>query len=99
MRISILCIPLLAACVQAAPAPEHKPTYEGKSCGADGYQNLIGQSANLLAAMTFPAPMRVIRPGMAVTMDYLEQRLNIYLEQRLNITVDKNNKISSVYCG
>ena len=91
MRISILCIPLLAACVQAAPAPEHKPTYEGKSCGADGYQNLIGQSANLLAAMTFPAPMRVIRPGMAVTLDYLEQRLNI--------TVDKNNKISSVYCG
>ena len=91
MRISILCVPLLAACVQAAPAPEHKPTYEGKSCGADGYQNLIGQSANLLAAMTFPAPMRVIRPGMAVTMDYSEDRLNI--------TVDKKNRISDVYCG
>lgn len=91
MRISILCVPLLAACVQAAPAPEHKPAYGGKSCGADGYQNLIGQSANLLAAMTFPAPMRVIRPGMAVTMDYSEERLNI--------TVDKKNRISDVYCG
>jgi len=41
--------------------------------------------------MTFPAPMRVIRPGMAVTLDYSEERLNI--------TVDKKNRISDVYCG
>lgn len=35
--------------------------------------------------------VRVIKPGMAVTMDYREDRVNI--------DVDDNNKIVSVRCG
>jgi hypothetical protein len=76
---------LLAACV-APPAPP-----EGDACGAAGLQGLVGQPETVLAAMTFPAPMRVLRPGMAVTMDYSPDRLNV--------TLDAGGTITRVACG
>ena len=62
-----------------------------KECGADGYGNLIGQSVDFLADKTFPNPVRIIKPGMAVTMDYSPSRLNVDL--------DKNNRIIRLWCG
>jgi hypothetical protein len=60
-------------------------------CGAAGLQGLIGQSRNVLAAMTFPAGTRVITPGMAITRDYRPARLNI--------DVDANGEITRLWCG
>jgi hypothetical protein len=88
MRFAILALITLAACAEVVPNP---PTTDGQACGADPDSALIGQSADVLAAMIFPAPMRIIRPGMAVTMDYNPNRLNI--------DIDKHNKIVRVWCG
>lgn len=77
----------LAACVAA---PEPLPVDED-ACGASGSQNLVGQSADILAAMTFPIGTRLIYPDTAVTMDFSPERLNI--------AVGPTNRIEEVYCG
>lgn len=79
----------LAACEPAEPVPD--PPRTGVACGADGLQALAGQPASVLAALTLPAPVRVIRPGTAVTMDYSETRLNI--------EIDRRERIVRVFCG
>jgi len=87
MRLTILAFVALAACEESTPQKDEAPN----ECGAAGYQNLIGQSADIFASMTFPAPMRIIKPGMAVTMDYSPNRLNVEL--------DAQNMIVRFWCG
>lgn len=72
----------LAACV-AAP--------EENACGAAGLQTLIGQTDDVLAAMTFPQGTRFIYPGTPVTEDYSPGRLNI--------DIDQSERITGVWCG
>lgn len=77
---------LLAACQPSVPegvGPE--------SCGAGALQGLVGQSATVLQTMKFAGPMRILRPGMAVTMDYSPDRLNI--------EIDDAERIIRVQCG
>lgn len=79
----------MAACEPVPPAPaEPDPS---RACGADGLQALVGQPASVLAAMTLPSSSRVLRPGMAMTMDYREDRLNI--------EIDRRARIVRVFCG
>jgi Peptidase inhibitor I78 family len=78
----------LLGCTMTAPPPV-KTIPAG--CGAEGLQTLVGQPESVLAAMTFPTPVRIIHPGDAVTMDFSPARLNI--------TVDRNGRIDRVYCG
>lgn len=79
----------LAGCVvEAPPVPDLPP--EG-ACGAPGLQGLVGQHRRVLETMRFAVPVRVIEPGMAVTMDYSPQRLNIEL--------DAGGRITRVSCG
>lgn len=61
------------------------------SCGAEGLQSLVGKSEEVLHAMDFSVDVRIIHPGMAVTMDYNPTRLNI--------EIDESGKISRVSCG
>ena len=92
LRPLVLCAALsplvLAACVTEATPPTDPMA---ASCGADGLQGLVGQHRSVLAAMTFRSPVRVIEPGMAVTMDFSPSRLNIEL--------DATGRITRVYCG
>ncbi|MEZ5753825.1 MAG: I78 family peptidase inhibitor [Paracoccaceae bacterium] len=60
-------------------------------CGALDLQYLLGAPARDLEAMRFNKPVRVIRPGMAVTMDYNPDRLNF--------EVDRAGRIARVTCG
>jgi PBP1b-binding outer membrane lipoprotein LpoB len=76
----------LAACVAEEP-----PLSPNPDCGAAGLQDLIGQPASMLETMKFSQPVRVIRPGMAVTMDYFAGRLNI--------ETDAADRITRVTCG
>ena len=78
----------LAGCVAEEPAPV-LPSDD--ACGAPGLQGLVGQPRSVLATMTFAGPVRVIEPGMAVTMDYSPNRLNIEL--------DAGGRITRVTCG
>ncbi|QYK42319.1 MAG: hypothetical protein KF887_04115 [Paracoccaceae bacterium] len=79
-------VPLIAACTVEPP-----PTPAPDACGAAALQDLVGQPASALAAMTFAAPTRVLRPGMAVTMDYREDRLNI--------EINATERVARVFCG
>ena len=82
---------LLTACVAPDPKPQPDPMPPITACGAPALQGLIGQNAAVLQTMRFAGPLRVIRPGMAVTMDYAPKRLNIEL--------DANEMITRVTCG
>ncbi len=46
------------------------------TCGAEGLRAYLGHPATDLPASGPWSSLRVIRPGMAVTMDYTETRLN-----------------------
>ncbi|MGQ0567664.1 MAG: I78 family peptidase inhibitor [Gemmobacter sp.] len=81
---------LLAACTVEVP-PEAPPTPPAGTCGAADLQGLVGQPAAVLKTMRFSQETRIIRPGMAVTMDYRENRLNI--------EIDRAERISRVACG
>ena len=78
---------LLAACVEPMPMPE--PVAD--ECGAGELQYLVGKPAVLLDGMRFSQEVRVIQPGMAVTMDYRADRLNF--------VIDDFDRIERVYCS
>lgn len=94
-RLSLLLPLAFAACVETESPPDpgviEPPMPPAGSCGAPELQGLLGQPASVLETMKFGTDVRVIRPGMAVTMDYREDRLNI--------EIDKNEVISRVSCG
>ncbi|MFN3824516.1 MAG: I78 family peptidase inhibitor [Pseudorhodobacter sp.] len=81
-----LLMALLAACVPQEPAPGPVA-----SCGAENFQGLVGQHERALRGIRLPEPSRVIRPGMAVTMDFRDDRLNVDINER--------RRISRIYCG
>jgi hypothetical protein len=92
----VLPLTLLAAggCQQPS-APEPTPPPPGK-CVADGLAGLTGKTQS--EAVTKEAlrlsgakTIRWIAPGMAVTMDYREDRLNL--------DTDERGKIVRAYCG
>lgn len=84
----VLCAPLLlAACVTTLPEPD-QPTGD---CGAGGLQYLVGKPGVVLDGMRFSQEVRVIQYGMAVTMDFNPDRLNIWLDRR--------DVIERVTCG
>lgn len=86
--ILMLCAPLLlAACVEPMPGPG-VPVGD---CGAAELQYLVGKPAVLLDGMRFSQDVRVIQPGMAVTMDYKSDRLNFWLNEL--------DRIERVTCG
>jgi len=63
----------LAACLAEEPAATPDPD----QCGASALQGLVGQPQAVLDTMRFAEGTRIITPGMAVTMDYRPDRLNI----------------------
>ncbi|MEO8531121.1 MAG: I78 family peptidase inhibitor [Deltaproteobacteria bacterium] len=80
----------LAGCTQVEAQVETGDATE-ESCGLAAVEALVGQS---FAAVTVPAsksPVRVIKPGQMVTMDFNPSRLNI--------NVDDAGKITRVWCG
>lgn len=89
MMRSLLILAGIVALCACQPVPPGAPGPE--SCGADALQGLVGQSAEVLATMKFANPTRILRPGMAVTMDYSPTRLNI--------EVDTAERIVRVQCG
>lgn len=61
-------------------------------CGAQGQQNLVGQTVEDLAAVSFASAVtRFINPGDVVTQDVRPERMNIEFGE--------DGKISRVYCG
>ena len=72
------------------------PPMLAEECKAEPAQQFVGKVASAEVAenariASGSKTVRVIKPGMAVTMDYRGDRLNI--------NVDADNKIASVNCG
>lgn len=90
---------LLPSCVLPVPVPEGTPGAfeivldEGDPCGARRLQGLIGEPGFYVDDMRFesPVPVRVIRPGDAVTEDFSPQRLNVRL--------GADDRVVAVDCG
>lgn len=80
----------LTACVPY-PAPELQPDPVENACKAQELQGLVMQPASVLETMRFRGPLRIIRPGMAVTMDFSPERLNI--------EINDEDRIARVYCS
>ncbi len=93
MRFPILALVVLAACTEETPPdpPIDQPVEDTTACGGGPDSNLVGQSVDVLAAMTFPGPIRVIRPGMLITQEYNPKRMNL--------DVDSKGIIIRVWCG
>ncbi|URW76826.1 I78 family peptidase inhibitor [Sphingomonas donggukensis] len=72
------------------------PVDTSPSCNAETVQGWIGQKfsdrlSRTLQRKTGSRAVRVIRPGMAVTMDYRAGRLNI--------TLDEKDMVTALRCG
>jgi len=91
MKRIILIAPLffLAACHAPPLAPSPDQT-EGR-CGAAGYQDLVGDSADTIDQASLPAGTRVLYPDSMMTKDYRMDRLNIY--------INADGKVDRVDCG
>lgn len=81
---------VLAACQPAAEPPPALPDMTAQ-CGAERLQSLIGQPEAALKTRDRKGPVRVLRPGMAATMDFRHDRLNVLL--------DKSGTIIELTCG
>lgn len=87
----------LAACSQfglgdgTEVAGGEPPAVDDGTCGAAEFQSLVGTSVGDLDPATLPEPRRIIFPGQAVTMDYLENRFNV--------EIGADDKVARVYCG
>ncbi|MBC2836275.1 I78 family peptidase inhibitor [Paragemmobacter straminiformis] len=79
----------LAACEPMGVPVVDQPN--PNQCGAYDLQYLVGSPDTVLQTMRFNKPVRIIKPGMAVTMDYNPDRINFDL--------DRYNMISRVTCG
>ena len=82
----------LAACATTAPPPEAPPlNAAGGTCNAASVQSHIGHTAQTAAGPVLlresgARSLRWIGPGMAVTMDYSETRLNAVYDDAMLIT-------------
>ena len=84
----ILALIVLAGCTTAEPP---LPPQLEDTCGASDYANLIGQDATALERVLLLGPVRVIRPGDAVTMDFRPDRVNF--------KISEDETIRAIDCG
>lgn len=80
-----------AACAETTPVPDLPQIPQAGQCDPGTYAAFIGQNEEIFARATFPAPMRIIPPGSAVTMDFRPDRVNFDL--------DADGTITRVWCG
>ena len=91
MRLTLpLVVLILAACTDLPDGP-FSPVDAPDACGASGLQSLVGQPEEVIYAITFVGPIRVIHPGQPVTEEYSATRANFMLNAK--------GRITSVTCG
>lgn len=89
-RAALLAVMVLAGC-QIDPAPPAVGEIPGPDeCGRQAWLQAIGKNIDTLD-IPQGKPLRIIRPGMAVTLDYFPERLNIH--------VDDKGRVLDVNCG
>ena len=87
MKRLLILIALTGCSMTEPPLP---PKLED-TCGAADFAYLIGQDATALEKTLLLGPVRVIRPGDAVTMDFRPDRINFKIAE--------NETIQTIDCG
>lgn len=77
---------ILSACQSENDESSMVDTTPKGRCGAAALTHLIGQPVSAFETLDHKGPVRVIRPGQAVTMDYRLDRLNVVLDEQDVIT-------------
>ena len=90
--IPLVCCLAIAGCstVLEPPMPA-VPSAEEDTCNGSQYANLVGQPESALERVLILREVRIIRPGMMVTMDHRPTRLNFVIGESRNI--------ERIYCG
>ena len=93
--LRILALPavivLAAACIPR-DEPAATTTESGRdACGAAALQDLVGTPAADHRFGSPPQVVRIIPPGLSVTMDFIPGRLNV--------EIDEAGLITRIYCG
>ena len=96
IRLALPLIALAAIGCTAAARPGTAPPAPARKCSDAALASLIGKTRSETVAAealrrSGAKTLRWIRPGMMVTMDYREDRLNLH--------VDVQGKILSARCG
>lgn len=102
MRRFALALALLGLAACAAPQPPAPsgpavpdgpalPRPEADTCRAADRAGLIGQPVTALERVYLLGPVRILRPGDAMTRDYLAGRINFAL--------DPADRILRIFCG
>jgi hypothetical protein len=86
----------LMGCAPAAETPPQTTPAAPTACGAEKVGQFVGKTRTdavsaEVARLSGAKAIRWIEPGMAVTMDYREDRLNVSL--------DEKGVITRVYCS
>jgi hypothetical protein len=81
----------ISACAPVAVDGEAEVARGGDPCGAEALEGVVGTSVGALEAEALPEPRRVIFPGMAVTQDFVPERLNV--------EIGPDDRVARVYCG
>ena len=92
-NLPLLVLTSLASCTSVAPATPARPA---DACLPATLDQFIGQRQSKelntrMLRLTGKTALRWVRPGMAVTMDYREDRLTVYL--------DAGGKVDRASCG
>ncbi|SHI78576.1 Peptidase inhibitor I78 family protein [Wenxinia saemankumensis] len=93
----MLALAVLAACGRVGPVPPAAslgpslPAAAEDSCGAGPRARLVGQPATALERELILAPVRLIRPGQAVTEEFRPTRINFH--------IDGAERIARITCG
>ena len=91
LTLCLICLQLAACAPPDLKAVSDGPAPTDATCGADTLSAYIGQPASTLPATGPWGTIRVINPGMMITMDYSATRLDV--------RVDAANRILSMTCG
>lgn len=89
LHITLIALTMTACQMGKRPTPEAGDFVP--SCGKDQFMGLIGQDGATLRDVDLPPATRVVKPGMALTMDYRPDRLNV--------SINKAGKIDRVWCS
>jgi 23S rRNA G2445 N2-methylase RlmL len=98
-RIAFAAVPLLAACSTVSPAEPEIPVRGetlGYTCKNEALSRFVGREATpaLVTEMRQASgakTVRLVRPGMMITMDFRNDRLTVW--------VDAGNRVTRANCG
>ena len=91
MRYAIIILLLVSACTAVEPQAPATPAPADDTCNASDYAGLVGQDATALERVLLMGKVRVIRPGQAVTMDFMPDRINFRIAE--------DGRIAAITCG